>query len=92
MSCDDLCGFGGLPCGGPGCTSPCRVYAALRSDGPLDHTITAPRRVELVDCESGRVVLDLPSDLQARIVAAASDAGMGVAEWMELVLAERGRA
>ena len=84
MSCDDLCGFGGLPCGEPDCTSPYRVHS--------DHTITAPRLVELVDCESGRVVLDLPSDLQARIVAAASDAGMGVGEWMELVLSERGKA
>ena len=80
-------------------SSSCVCYA--NSDGicscgawpyALDHTITAPRRVELVDCESGRIVLDLPSDLQARIVAAASDAGMGIAEWMELVLSERGKA
>lgn len=57
-----------------------------------DHTIGPRTTVALVDDRSGRVVLDLPSDLQARIVAAARDADMGVEEWMELVLAERGRA
>lgn len=73
-------------------TCPPNFGMGCPSDYEPDLTITATRRVELVDCESGRVVLDLPSDLQARIVAAASDAGMGVAEWVELVLSERGRA
>jgi len=57
-----------------------------------DHTIGPAQHARLVDDHTGRVLLDLPSDLTARIRAEADKAGMTVSEWLEHVLSERGEA
>lgn len=58
----------------------------------VDHTIGPRTTVDLVDVQSGRVLLELPADVVARIEAAAAELGMTSAELVELAVAERGKA
>lgn len=61
-------------------------------DRTIDHTIGPRTTVDLVDVQSGRVLLELPSDVAARIEAAAAELGLTSAELVELAVAERGKA